>query len=221
MAEMSSQHYHLGDACICWSFGKDISRELSYRVHRLYRLLIQDEAFGNQQVLDLVPSYNALAIHFDPARLDPGALVDVVDGIIENRLIPTDRESEEPGLEGKQVVIPVVYDGEDLERVAELNGLSVEEVIDIHVSGDYTVAMIGFLPHFPYLIGLDKRLVTPRLDSPRTTIPAGSVSIAAAQAGIYPRQSPGGWNIVGSMDPELLKPIEPGDKIIFKRVEKL
>jgi KipI family sensor histidine kinase inhibitor len=79
--------------------------------------------------------------------------------------------------------------------------------------------MIGFRPHFPYLLGLDRSLTTPRLDSPRLKVPAGAVGIGGEQTGIYPETSPGGWNILGMTQPELLYPIEPGDTVVFKRVE--
>ncbi len=100
--------------------------------------------------------------------------------------------------------------------MADLNGLDVATVIDLHAAAEYTVAMVGFQPHFPYLIGLDDRIATPRLDSPRTRVPAGTVAIGGAQTGIYPRQSPGGWNMIGTTDPSRLIPINPGDTVIFK-----
>ncbi len=100
--------------------------------------------------------------------------------------------------------------------MAENAGMSVREVIDLHRQTEFMVAMVGFKPHFPYLIGLDERLVTPRLASPRTKIPAGSVAIGGAQTGIYPVESPGGWNLIGTTDPELLQEIRPGDTVVFK-----
>jgi inhibitor of KinA len=115
----------------------------------------------------------------------------------------------------------VVYDGEDLSRVASCAGLSVGKIIELHGRPRYTVAMIGFLPHFPYLIGMDERLATPRLSDPRKRVPAGSVAIGGAQTGIYPSESPGGWNLIGRMDPRLLSPLRPGDTIVFEAVEKI
>ena len=114
----------------------------------------------------------------------------------------------------------MVYDGEDLSRVADHTGLSVPEIIASHTRPEYTVAMIGFLPHFPYLIGLPDELATPRLESPRKRVPAGSVAIGGAQTGIYPRESPGGWNIVGTTNPADLKRLKPGDTVIFRNGDK-
>jgi inhibitor of KinA len=129
------------------------------------------------------------------------------------------KEKTPPPLKGKDVILPVLYKGEDLARVADYCGLTEEDVIDRHSRGRYTVAMVGFKPYFPYLLGLDPKLETPRLDTPRVKIPAGAVAIGGAQTGVYPEESPGGWNLIGSTDPELLKQIEPGDTILMKRVE--
>jgi inhibitor of KinA len=114
-----------------------------------------------------------------------------------------------------------VYNGEDLPVVAEKNDLTITQVIDLHQKTHYKVAMVGFLPHFPYLIGLDPKLETSRLDSPRRKIPAGAVAIGGAQTGVYPRESPGGWNIIGLTIPALLEPINPGDIVIFEKVDRL
>jgi len=116
-------------------------------------------------------------------------------------------------------VLPVAYTGEDLPRVAGRAGITVEEVIRRHTAPEYLVAMIGFRPHFPYLLGLDRSLVMPRLDSPRAAVPAGAVAIGGEQTGIYPETSPGGWNILGMTSPELLYSIEPGDSVVFRRAE--
>ncbi len=210
--------YFIGDACICWSLGDEISQEISDKVLAVYRVL--KNRMKDLSILDLVPAYNALAVHFDPVTVSADSLTKQINSIVESQLSKSAWElSTATG--SKKVVIPVVYNGEDLERIASRNDLSVEEVIALHVGGRYSVAMVGFLPHFPYLIGLDKRLETPRLDSPRTKIPAGSVGIGGEQTGIYPSDSPGGWNLLGITDPTLLKPIEPGDFIEFKDVDRL
>ncbi len=208
--------YFIGDACICWSLGDEISQEISDQVLNLYRRL--KTRMKNLNILDLVPAYNALAVHFDPVYVSAVSLIWEINSIIESQL----SQSANDTMSGsKKIVIPVVYNGEDLERIASHNNLTVEQVINLHAGGSYSVAMVGFLPHFPYLIGLDKCLETPRLDSPRTKIAAGSVGIGGKQTGIYPRDSPGGWNLLGMMDPKLLEDIEPGDTIEFKKVETL
>lgn len=206
------EKYFIGDACLCWSLGGDIEKSVSARVLSIYRTLKSMPSVYKMGVLDLVPSYNALAVHFDPATARLEEITETIDAIFESRALP------DHNTPGNTVVLPVVYDGEDLVRVAELNGLTVKEVIRIHQEAAYTVAMVGFLPHFPYMIGLDPRLETPRLDSPRTRVPAGAVGIGGAQAGVYPSESPGGWNLIGSMDPKLLIPVKPGDTILFKEL---
>ena len=120
--------------------------------------------------------------------------------------------------QGRQHILTVDYSGPDLPLVAKHCGMGESDVVKIHAAGTYHVAMIGFKPHYPYLIGLDPRLTTPRLETPRTRVPSGSVAIGGAQTGVYPCDSPGGWNIIGSTDPELLTPVEPGDTICFKPV---
>jgi KipI family sensor histidine kinase inhibitor len=126
------------------------------------------------------------------------------------------------------VEIPVCYGGEfgpDLDAVAAHASISVDEVIDRHLRANYDVAMLGFMPGFPYLRGLDATLHTPRLATPRTRVPAGSVAIGGAQTGIYPRELPGGWRIIGRTPLVLFDPARdvpallwPGQKVRFVRL---
>lgn len=214
---MKTERFHIGDGCICWSLGDDISLETSARVLGVYQSLKTGSLMKELQIHDLVPSYNALAVHYDPVRSRLHVIIEKVEQIIDLQLSGAPNSSI-PDV--KKVVIPVDYCGEDLQRVAEISGLSLPDVIKRHTGVIYTVAMVGFLPHFPYLIGLDKKLETPRLDSPRKAVPAGSVAIGGAQTGIYPSESPGGWNILGQTDPGLLISIEPGDLIEFEPMEQ-
>ncbi|MBO1911088.1 5-oxoprolinase subunit PxpB, partial [Microvirga sp. 3-52] len=115
--------------------------------------------------------------------------------------------------------------GPDLEYVAKSNNLSIEEVIQIHSENEYLVYMIGFAPGFPFLGGMDKRIATPRKETPRLTIPSGSVGIAGKQTGVYPLETPGGWQIIGRTPLDLFLPdmspptlLEAGDKIRFMPV---
>ncbi len=207
--------FPIGDGCLCWALGEGIDLGTSGRVHRLYRALKADDVLAGLGVVDVVPSYNAVAVYFDPGRCDPSAVRDRVRG-----LLPA-ADADEDWLPGEEHRFPVVYDGEDLDRVARFAGLPVDEVVRIHSSGRYTVAMIGFQPHYPYLIGLDERLATPRLDRPRTRIPAGTVAIGGAQTGIYPSPSPGGWNLIGRTRTDLLPSLKPGDRVRFEAVARL
>lgn len=213
--------YYLGDNCICWTLGNEISPEISSRVLAAYQDLNMAAQLPDLGILDLVPSYNALAVYFDPVKSSVDTIIQAVEKMIGVSIQSSAQGIENHSTKKETIIIPVVYSGEDLQRVAELNHLTISEVIHLHTSAIYTVAMVGFLPHFPYLIGLDEKLITSRLDSPRTLVPAGSVAIGGAQTGIYPQNSPGGWNILGVTDPELLMPIKPADTIEFRNVEKL
>ena len=205
--------YFLGDACLCWSLGSAIDRLTSLRILFAYRRLKADKTLAALGVLDLVPSYTALAVHAHPL-CDWKAVRRAVDRCFA--ALP----AGEAALNRRAArhVLLVSYHGEDLPRVAQLTGLTREEIIKRHTAPEYMVAMIGFRPHFPYLLGLDPRLATPRLDAPRVSVPAGSVGIGGGQTGVYPQESPGGWNILGSTDPERLKAVKPGDTIIFQRL---
>jgi KipI family sensor histidine kinase inhibitor len=129
-----------------------------------------------------------------------------------------DRAVESPAT----IEVPVLYDGPDLGIVAEHTGLSIDEVVTAHSGAVYTVGFIGFAPGFAYLVGGDARLHMPRRSEPRTTVPAGSVAIAGPYSGIYPRESPGGWQLLGRTELELFDPartppalLAPGDLVRF------
>jgi KipI family sensor histidine kinase inhibitor len=205
----------IGDACVSLIFGDGISLGNSRKVLTAYHQLKGSRLLSELKIHDLVPTYRSLAVHFAPGQ-DPVA----VGGRLVKNLTRTDMPAaDKMAPPAKTVEIPVVYDGADLARVAEFNGLQPEDVIRLHAGVAYPVAMIGFKPYFPYLIGLDPRLETPRLDSPRTRVPAGSVAIGGAQTGVYPEESPGGWNLIGRMAPERLQVLLPGDTIIFMQSE--
>jgi KipI family sensor histidine kinase inhibitor len=204
--------YFIGDACLCWSFGKGIDPLVSAQVIKAYRFLKNKKL---PDVLDIVPSYDSLAVHFNPVKTDWEKLGYKISRLIsETEIMPFEKNIHTN-------TIPVVYDGEDLPGLALVKKLSVEEIIQIHTGVTYTVAMIGFRPHFPYLIGLDERIESPRLESPRLRVPAGSVGIGGKQTGIYPEESPGGWILIGRTSPKLLIPIRVGDKINFRSVPEL
>ena len=211
---MDWKHFYIGDSCLCWQLGGTIDKELSARVLSLYRGLKSLAETGEFALLDVVPAYQCVAVHFNPVNLDTADLMDRVHRLI----LELPKEAAAPG--GKQHILPVAYSGPDLDRVARHCGLSVSEVIHRHESGTYQVAMIGFKPHFPYLIGLDPTLETPRLETPRTLVPAGAVAIGGAQTGVYPCDSPGGWNIIGKTDPARLITIAPGDVIRFESITR-
>lgn len=169
-------------------------------------------------VLECVPAYASLLVLYDPVSIP---LSDVRQWLQEGL-----NSFNIDGRYGRvQVEIPVRYgglDGPDLEQVASLNGLSPRDVVEKHAAKVYCVGMMGFTPGFAYLLGLDNELATPRKKTPRTLVPAGSVGIAGSQTGIYPLDSPGGWQLIGRTDLSLFNPhqapyflLSPGDEVRF------
>jgi inhibitor of KinA len=167
-------------------------------------------------VRDIVPSYCAVGVHYDPLLTDLSALERVIEE--ESHHLP---EVEAP-VEREPVDIPVIYDGADLEAVAEWGKCTVAEVIDWHSTPTYRVYMLGFVPGFCYMGRVDRRIAAPRHRIPRERVPAGSVGIAGEQTGVYPLATPGGWQLIGrtttvmfdsKKDPPSL--LQPGDLVRF------
>ncbi|WP_334178740.1 5-oxoprolinase subunit PxpB [Pseudoxanthomonas sp.] len=213
----------LGDDALLVRFGDTIDASTNARVHGLTARL---RALSPPWLRDAVPAYASLAVFFDAARLrgdDPHATV--VDAV--NRLL-SDAGAGPVG-DGVLHEIPVCYGGrhgEDLASAAYELGLDEATLIARHCAPIYTVAMIGFAPGFPYLLGLDPALALPRLATPRTRVPAGAVAIGGAQAGIYPRESPGGWRLLGRtpqvlFDVRRAQPslLQPGDRVRFVPID--
>ena len=211
--------YYAGDSCLIFELDNKISPEISSKVLYLYANLRRNISGDFSCITDIVPSYKSVAIHFNPYYNDIEKISLDIEKEIHSLLGKYTPQNEMA--ESKNIEIPVVYDGEDLERISSIKNISVSRIIEIHSSAEYRVAMIGFKPYFPYLLGLDPLLAVPRLESPRKRVPAGSVAIGGEQTGIYPEDSPGGWNIIGRTDPEILKGINPGDIVIFRGVETL
>jgi len=172
---------------------------------------------------DLVPAWDSLGVFFDPAAVSP----DVVKAWLTAR---RDDAATAAAATARVVEIPVHYGGEhgiDLDDAAKELGLTPAALIDRHAAPLYTVAMIGFAPGFPYLAGLDPALALPRLATPRSRVPAGSVGIGGAQTGIYPRESPGGWRLLGRTPLRLFDParaapslLAPGDRVRFVAIDE-
>ena len=137
----------------------------------------------------VLPAARTVLVEFDPDRADPDRIAAVAGECALDQT--SDRPATDP------VQLPVRYAGADLTGVAEHCGLSVPELVELHSECEYTVQFCGFSPGFGYLTGLDDRLRVPRLATPRTQVPAGSVAIADAYTGVYPRSSPGGWRLLG------------------------
>jgi KipI family sensor histidine kinase inhibitor len=173
-------------------------------------------------LVDLVPGWTTLLLHYDLTRTDHLALARHIEPLLEDWLkAPAATDS------GKLHEIPIWYGGEDLAKVAESCGLSVAEVVDIHSAGEYRVGAIGFSPGFAYLGGLDARLALPRRGSPRIRVPAGSLAIAERQTAIYPQASPGGWHLLGLCPWPLFDarreppcPLALGDRVRFFAIDE-
>ena len=190
---------------------RDVIRALDLRVRG-------DAPVG---VTALVPAIRSLTLHYDPTRIDYGALSDYVAAAMAT-LVVTATEPRTP------IAIPVCYGGEfgpDLDDVARAHDTTADAIVAEHTSRDYVVAMIGFLPGFPYLEGLSAALHTPRRDTPRTNVPAGSVGIGGASTGIYPFASPGGWHVIGRTPHTLFDPqrtqaslLAAGDRVRFMQI---
>lgn len=183
--------YPCGDCAVTLQIGAEISEQVNREVVCALDALRKADIIG---VVELVPTYTSICIHYDPAMLSYETLQRTI-GQIKINLSEDNQEAP-----GRIVEIPVCYGGEygpDLSFVAQHNGLTPEEVIKRHSEGEYLVYMLGFLPGFAYMGGMDASIACPRLESPRTKIPAGSVGIAGTQTGIYPLSSPGGWQLIG------------------------
>lgn len=188
-----------GEAALLIELGEAIGRETYLRVQAADRALRRAAIPG---LIETVPAYASLTVYFDPEKASFGEMRLRVEALLGSA-----REEDAP--DGGTVRIPVLYGGEwgpDLAEVARRCGLSPREVIRRHAAGRYLVHMLGFTPGFPYLGGMDERLSTPRREAPRTRIPAGSVGIAGGQTGVYPIDSPGGWQIIGRTPLRLFDP---------------
>jgi KipI family sensor histidine kinase inhibitor len=208
----------LGDAALTVEFGNEIDPALNTRV-----IAFADTVRAQlwEGVLDVVPTYRSVTIHVDPLALPVNRLTD--------RLLQLPHTVPSPTASvGSQHTIPVLYGdewGPDLEDVAAFAKMSVADVIRLHSSVQYRVYMLGFSPGFPYLGSVPEPLAIPRLATPRSTVPAGSVGIAGHQTGIYPTSTPGGWRLIGRTPVALYRPtnstpflLSPGDVVRFEPI---
>lgn len=209
-----------GDRALTVELGNEIDEHINARLMGLIRQLSEERIKG---IEELVPSFRAVLIHYNPAILSYDKMTSIVQRALSK---PVGELSHHKRI----VEVPVCYDpvfGPDIGFVAKHAGISVEEVIKIHTSTPYLVYMLGFQPGFPYLGGLDERIHTPRLETPRIKLEAGSVGIGGGQTGLYPMESPGGWQIIGvtpvrCYNPDKEKPIPymAGDHIKFRAITK-
>lgn len=211
----------LGDSALIINLADEIS-DSSALLARVLSAAATIERAKLPGVVDVTPSYESVAVFFDLPQVEP----DIEDKI---RVLIASAGVRVSGKK-RRVQIPVCYDEEfalDLDRVANHTSLTPDAIVTLHSSAEYTVACIGFMPGFPFLAGLPQQLRVPRLESPRTKVSAGSVAIANAQAGVYPLESPGGWNVLGRTPLQLFRVNEnpptllrPGDCVQFRRITR-
>jgi inhibitor of KinA len=221
----------LGDQALLVRFGNEPTQECFDRI-RFFEQVVNRVSIAG--VIELVPAYTTLAVYYNPLTIAEFELRQHLLQLNLSEPLSGDatRTDTEPVVasSSREIIVPVCYDqefGEDLAYVAQVHGLTIEEVVAIHTSTFYFVHMIGFLPGFPYLGGLSERIATPRKESPRTFVAAGSVGIAGTQTGVYPIDSPGGWQIIGRspwrfFDPSAATPcrIRAGDTVKFNAITR-
>lgn len=205
----------VGDRALLVEFGREVDEKINTRVHQLAEKI---KELRDPAVIETVPAFASLLVHYEPSFRKYGPMCTWIRSVLK-QITDVQKAAQ------RIVKIPVCYGarfGADLHDMEKMLHLDMDEIIAIHSATDYKVHMIGFLPGFPYLGGLDKRLACPRLDTPRVKIPAGSVGIGGAQTGIYPVASPGGWRLIGQTplvmyDPEREEPtlLKAGDYVRF------
>ena len=217
----AARYMPFGDNGLLIEFGDVISLEVNRRVIALSEAIIGAKTQG---VEELVPTYRSLLVRYNASKISYEQLV--------FRIKDVEKTMEEQSMEkvGRKIIIPVVYGGEygpDLTDVARFHGLTEEQVVKIHSGREYRVYMVGFVAGFPYLGEVADEIATPRLETPRLKVPAGSVGIAEKQTGIYPCEAPGGWRIIGRTLLRLFNPLQQppvllqlGDIVKFKPISE-
>jgi len=216
----------LGDSAVLVTLGETLDVATVGNAQSLAAALEADPLPG---FLECVAANASVTVYYDPVRVVRGsgaASFERLCGWIQDKGSAAARHVRE--VVERRVVIPVCYGGEggpDLAAVAAAHGLTADAVVALHSGAEYFVSAVGFMPGFPYLGGLPDALRTPRRPTPRTRVPAGSVAIGGAQTGIYPFESPGGWNLIGRTPLRLFKPegrpptlLQAGDRVRFRPI---
>jgi len=208
----------VGDRALTVEFGDAIDRALSREVLRLDRVLRAAPPAG---IVETVPTFRSLMVHYDPLSTSRADLEHVITGLLDR--------DEGADANARLWRIPVCYEDEfapDLAEVARLTGLAPGNVVALHSGARYHVYMLGFLPGFPYLGDLPATLALPRRADPRVRVPAGSIAIATTLTAIYPYQSPGGWHLIGAtpircFDAARTPPalLAAGDAVLFEPID--
>ncbi|KIL52935.1 5-oxoprolinase subunit PxpB [Jeotgalibacillus campisalis] len=223
---MNYSLHSLGDQAILIEFTQEVNEVIHEQVQGVKDRIAEKKY---DWVVEIVPAFASIAVHYDIRKLlafsDPYNLVEKeLSVLLDSKKSFAKRTSRE-------INIPVFYGGKsgpDLEQVAKHNAITAEEVIELHTKAEYTVYMLGFAPGFPYIGGLNEKLATPRKSKPRLQIPVGSVGIAGQQTGVYPIETPGGWQLIGQTPEALFRPmneeeptlLQAGDKIRFYAISE-
>ena len=215
----------LGDRAVTITLGRSID-EPTHRLVRAVSAVLDDRRPSG--VVDLVPAFASVTVHYDPSLVTGEPHLSPYSRIVATLGQLLSDVRSEALAQPRVVRIPVHYGGElgpDLGDVARRHDLEPDDVVRIHTEGDYLVYMVGFMPGFAYLGGLPPQIATPRRPSPRTAVPAGTVGIGGQQTGVYPLESPGGWNLIGRTplrifdiarsEPSLLA---QGDRVRFRSI---
>jgi inhibitor of KinA len=227
MHPVNDLHVHpVNENTLTICVGDSIDREINNRVFKIYHQLLKNR---HAWWLDIIPAYATISIVYDvlAIRKQHVSAFDWMKTQIET-LVQDIPEGNAVPL--RHVQVPVCYDAAfawDAERIRQEKNISMDELVSLHTSKVYHVFMIGFLPGFAYMGSVDPRIAIPRIPTPRTKVPVGSVGIAGEQTGIYPLESPGGWNIIGKtplkiFDQEAATPVlfRPGDQVTFTPIAK-
>lgn len=194
MDENKINIYQISEISALIEFGKEIKPDTNKKIRIFCEYLENNSLCG---FVEYVPYFTSVSVIYDPLKINSINAFEKVKEKIENILQNLDFSAQ---YEEHVVEIPVCYGNEygpDITYVAEANNMKIDDVIDIHCKGKYLVYMIGFAPGFPYLGGMSEKIATPRRETPRTAVPKGSVGIAGMQTGVYPIETPGGWQIIG------------------------
>lgn len=211
----------LGDAAVVITLGDEIGVEAHEQVKAVTQML---ESTPPDAIVEYIPAFTTVTVIYDPLAATCEDFTHQLRALLDS----TPRSSA--AIANRLVEIPVCYGedfGPDLDFVASHNDITSDQVVAIHGEPEYLVYMIGFAPGFPYLGGMSERIAAPRRGTPREKIPAGSVGIAGNQTGVYPIQTPGGWQLIGRTPLELFRPTEgepsllrAGDRVRFKAIER-
>lgn len=220
----------VNDVSLLIRFGDSIDRNLPRAICSANTTLLDHFA---ELITDTIPAYTTLLVSFDDNAIESAKFIENARKVLSEWEAHYDPENFSPGISsGCEILIPVYYHPEvapDLEHLAQQKQLSVEQVIQIHCQAVYTVYAIGFAPGFAFLGDVDGRIAMPRLATPRQNVAKGSIGIAGQQTGVYPRSSPGGWNVIGRTPKEMffpektaeyLCPLRIGDRVRFDAVSR-